>query len=278
MNRRSAARHLIARPRKAIRRTVGRARFMRSVRASDTFVVTFPKSGTTWVSYLLALVRADRATGDRCELSLNDSILWVPGVNDEYFRGGRLPDEPHLQDPRVFRVHAPYDAGLPRVVYIVRDPRDAMVSYYYHNRRGKAEFDTSIDEYVEGNATWPCDWGEHAGGWSAQADRENVLLMRYEDLKARTFESFRTILDFCRLELTDDELVDYIERSSFEKMQRAEEPVGVRSARDIRFIRKGVAGDWRSELSPESAQLIVRRYEGLMASLGYETATGEPAR
>ena len=58
----------------------------------------------------------------------------------------------------------------------------------------------------------------------------------------------------------------------------AEEPVGVRSARDIRFIRKGVAGDWRSELNPESAQLIVRRYEGLMASLGYETATGEPAR
>jgi len=175
-------------------------------------------------------------------------------------------------------VHAPYDAGLPRVVYIVRDPRDAMVSYYYHNRRGKAEFDTSIDEYVERNATWPCDWGEHAGGWSTQADRENVLLVRYEDLKARTFACFRTILDFCRLELTDDELVDYIERSSFEKMQKAEEPVGVRSARDIRFIRKGVAGDWRSELSPESAQLIVRRYEGLMASLGYETATGEPAR
>ena len=135
----------------------------------------------------------------------------------------------------------------------------------------------SIDEYVERNDTWPSDWGKHVRGWLAQSGSEDVLFVRYEDLKASTFASFRKIVDFCGLDLSEDELADYIERSSFENMQLAEEPVGDRLA-DIRFIRKGVVGDWQSELSRRSAQLIQERYGDLMAVLGYESTVEESIR
>ena len=274
MTMRRIVKKLIVGPRKVIRRAVGRAEFVRSIRPSDVFIVTFPKSGTNWVGFFLALVAADRSTGERSVLTLDESRRWVAGVNDEYFGGARLPEEPRLQDPRVFKVHAPYDEALGRVIYLARDPRDVMVSYYYHQLRKKQQFDVSIDEYVERNDTWPGDWGDHVSGWLAHADREDVLFLRYEDLKASTVASFRNIVDFCGLGLREDELADYIGRSSFENMRRAEEAVGAPEAGDIRFTRKGVVGDWMNELSPRSVGLIEERYRDLMVSLGYELASG----
>jgi hypothetical protein len=271
---------LINRPRTAFRRVSGRARFRRSIRPSDVFIVTFPKSGTNWVGFLLALVAADRATGSKTEITLGESSDWVRGVNEEYSGGRPLLEDPRLGEPRVFKIHAPCDPIFPRVIYVVRDPRDVMVSYYYHNRRKKLKFEISIDEYVARNDTWPCDWGDHVAGWLSRADQDDVLIIRYEDLKENTQASFRRIVDFCGLDLSDEQLTDYIERSSFDRMSKAEEAVreleaaaGVTEARDdLRFMRRGVVGDWKTELSAESVRLIEERYGDLMASLGYDLA------
>lgn len=276
----SLVKKLINRSRTAVRGISGRARFRRSIRPSDVFIVTFPKSGTNWVGFLLALVAADRATGSKTDITLEESSDWVQGVNEEHFGGRPLPEDPRLGEPRVFKIHAPYDPVFPRVIYVVRDPRDVMVSYYYHNRRKKLEFEIAIDEYVARNDTWPCDWGDHVAGWLSRAGGDDVLFIRYEDLKEDTLASFRRIVDFCGLVLSDEQLNDYIERSSFDRMRKAEEAArqleaaaGVSEARDdIRFMRRGVVGDWETELSAESVRLIEERYGGLMASLGYDLA------
>jgi hypothetical protein len=272
---------LMNRTRNVVRNTMGRKRFERSIRPSDIFIVTFPKSGTNWVGYFLALVVADRATGQRAEPDLDEANQWVRGANSEYLGGEPLPgdEDGRSRDPRVYKIHAPHDPKLRRAIYLVRDPRDVMVSYYYHRqRKTQQQLGLSIDEYVEANDTWPCDWGEHVSGWLDHADSPDVLLLRYEDLKTDTKESFRRIADFCDLRLTDEELADYIERSSFSNMRQAEAAAGSPEAGDLRFTRKGVVGDWRNELSPESVALIEQRYGTLMRRLDYGPAVGSAVR
>ena len=100
-------------------------------------------------------------------------------------------------------------------------------------------------------------------------------MVRYEDLKASTFATFRRIVGFCGITLSDEELAGYIERSSFENMRRAEVACDGDEAGSIRFTRKGVVGDWRNELSPGSVKLIEERYGRLMVSLGYELSFEE---
>jgi hypothetical protein len=265
----------ISGPGRLLREAHGRRRFARSIRNGDTFIVGYPKSGTNWIGFLLALIVADRATGTRSQITLEESSRWVPDFNDDYFGFRPLPDDPTLGRPRVFKVHAPFDPELARVIYVVRDPRDVIVSYFYHKLRTKTDFEMSIEEYVETNDNWPGDWGEHVTGWLEAIDEDRVLLVRYEDLQTDPTSEFRRIVDFSGFEIGEVELAEYVERSSFTNMRRAEVACDGDEAGELRFTRKGVVGDWRNELSPESVSLIEKRYGSLMVSLGYEPSVRE---
>src|SRR4051812_24477753 len=99
--------------------------FHASIRPADLFICSFPKSGTTWLGYLLAnLLKADPAEA----LDLKSFNRYVPDVNLQYTKRGDLREHDHRADPRVLLCHATHDAKLPKVVYVLRDPRDVMVS------------------------------------------------------------------------------------------------------------------------------------------------------
>lgn len=251
------------------RELAGRRRFIASIRDSDVFLVTYPKSGTTWVAFFLASIIADRTRGGRRDLTLDGMQGWVPGVNPHYLREP-LPEVKGGQTPRIFKAHSPANPWFRHVVYLVRDPRDVMVSYFYHFRRRKDDFDLSMEEFVERNDHYAGDWGEHVRGWLKRTSDEHVLLLRYEDLHLEPVTSFRRIAEACGIDLTDEELQHYVERSSFGRMRKAEEVASTENVRGIDFIRQGVVGDWRSELSEGSVRMIEQRYGDLMKILGYE--------
>lgn len=112
----------------------GRFFFRRSLRPTDVFIVTHPRSGTTWMRSLIGNALVQLVFSESCELGFKNH-LYVPDVNKQYFRGGLLPNPLPGIATRFFSTHAPYDPLLPKVIYIIRDPRDVMVSYYHLNFR-----------------------------------------------------------------------------------------------------------------------------------------------
>lgn len=265
---------VIRRPVAALRRKRRLRRFAASTRSNDVFVVTFPKSGTTWVAYFLALVLSDRSGADPGRLDLSSCREWVPDINDHYFKGRPLTEFDSLAEPRVFTLHAPLDPALSRVIYVVRDPRDVAVSYFYQRLRKKLDLALDLSEYVEEfvaeDSIWPSGWSDHVGGWLGRQNEAGFRLVRYEDLKRRPIETFGTILESIGIDLPSDEIRPYVEMASFEEMSKLEKPKSEARQAGPRFIRRGEAGGWREDLGTAQARLIEDRYGDLMLRLGYE--------
>ena len=110
-----------------------------------------------------------------------------------------------LPRPRILKSHEAFAPRYPRVIYIVRDPRDVAVSFYHHNIKWRtiAE-DYPIDDFIPGFIAaqydpWAGSWGDNVKSWiSMRQGSSNFLLVRYEDSEAKhAAGNFSASLNFC---------------------------------------------------------------------------------
>jgi hypothetical protein len=110
-----------------------------AVRPDDTFIVSYPRSGNTWTRFLVAnlLHPAEPATFANIE-------RWVPDTEAQSSRYMRS-----IPSPRTIKSHSYFDPRYPRVIYVVRDPRDVVLSYYDFSRKYRhIEDNYPLERYV----------------------------------------------------------------------------------------------------------------------------------
>ena len=90
-----------------------------AVYPDDVFLVSYPKSGNTWMRFLVGNL-----------VFPNDPITFanverrVPSIYGMSGRKLRL-----VPRPRYIKSHEPFHSKYQNVIYVVRDPRDVAVSY-----------------------------------------------------------------------------------------------------------------------------------------------------
>lgn len=262
---------------KAVLRRIGKAihrrRFAASVRPSDVFLVTYPKSGTVWLSLLVANVL--KGSSDE-QLDINSWVKYVPDINEQYFKHGTLHTYDALASPRIFSVHAPYDRCLKRAVYMMRDPRDVAVSYWHFRRLTEVDFTLSLGEFIATDEQWPGRWEDHVSGWLRRQHSHDLLLLRYEDLQRDTGGTLKRVLEFCGVDYTVAQIERAVEASSFEALQAMESKVRFAEAvRPGRFVRRGKIGGWMEEIDAASLRILERKAAAVMEAAGYARATTE---
>lgn len=197
----------------------------------------------------------------------------VPDLNlEHYFKRKPLHAFAALPDPRVFKVHAPADSRLRRVIYLVRDPRDTLLSYYYYLKWVEPGFSKPLDAFVLSHTPWPMDWDAYVGPWLELAARSKYLVLRYEDLHADPRLYCRKALDYAGLAATDAELDAAIAEAWRENKRRRTqlyENLASRFGAGVRDIRENGVGAYRSEFSAELDRRCCEKYRGLMEQLGY---------
>jgi hypothetical protein len=260
--------------RRAVRRALGLDPPGRavSVYTDDTFIVSYPKSGNTWVRFLLATLQHPDAEVDF--VTVHDMIP------DIYRTPSRVLKA--CARPRILKSHESFDPRYPKVVYLVRDPRDVVTSYFHHRRWRAPEVATpNLDEHLErflaGGLDCYGNWQQHVTGWLEHVrDRSSLLLMRYEDLARAPAQELHRLVEFIGLEATEAELKRACERCSFEAMRKLErfqaEVAGtlapIRAQRP--FVRSGTVGGWRQELPMPLAARIAEVWRPTMTKLGYD--------
>ena len=247
--------------------------------ADDVFIVSYPKSGNSWVRFLIAhLVAAGRPV----DFSSVQQI--VPGI--DFVSARKLAS---LARPRILKSHEYFDPRYEKLVYLVRDPRDVVVSYYHHDLRRRliAEgypMERYVERFLAGRLDPYGSWHEHVGSWLGARDGDpGFLLLRYEDLSAAPQQGLRRIADFLGLRPDDAALALACERSSFEAMRRLErfqaETAGTLSPARVQqpFVRSGTVGGWRREMAAALGAQITARWGPTMAKLGYGERAPAPA-
>jgi hypothetical protein len=199
----------------------------------------------------------------------------MPDINEIYSAQNSLDEFASLPDPRFFSVHARYDPKFPKVVYMLRDPRDVMVSYYHYKRLTDENFRSSLQEFILSDNHYPCRWDEHVAGWLLNGLHAPLCLVRYEEMHQDTQGVLKRVLDFAGLSYTEAGISRAVEASRFERMRSAEEQYGfpypdVLTDTDERFVRRGKVGSYRDELNVESLRMLDEKYGAVMRVVGYE--------
>jgi aryl sulfotransferase len=172
--------------------------------------------------------------------------------------------------------------GAEGAIVVVRDPRDVAPSLASHRN-------TSIDDAIafmnDRDAKFSANttkqdlqlrqklpgWSGHVTSWLDQTDIP-VHLVRYEDLQIDTVTMLRRALQFAGQAATDDEICRAVQFADFARLRQQEEEKGFREAppqAGARFFRRGEAGAWRDELTPDQAARIEADHAPMMRRLGY---------
>jgi len=260
---------------------------------NDVFIVSFPKSGSTWLRHLIANV-------NQYMLSLNHGNAEPPEKPSTFEQVDDLI--PFLEDkasgnihdlftstktnsifPRMFKTHQPWQCDGPpcrgwvadrqaktqckcpmcaskykRVIYIIRDGRATMYSYYHFQKdlrlRGRTK---SFDLFLRyRKRRYPgVSWADHVRTWLA-APNVDILWVKYEDLKKQPNIELLKVMKFLNVDVNNDAIQDAlnwsIKASSRDSMRKTERESGAglftkkyrRSYNNFKMVHKG-KGKWK---------------------------------
>jgi len=243
--------------------------------AADVAIVSFGKSGRTWLRVLLwrYLARKNGYASDSISGfdEFRDRRAGVPVLfftHDNYIKD-------FLGHDRKAEVYG----DLP-VVLLVRDPRDTAVSQFFQWKHRMVSRKKVINDYPLDDATSVHDFiaGGNAGipkiisfmnQWADAFDSmSKLLVVKYEDLRADTKGQLRRILEFIGEQPVEADIEDAVTFASIDNMRRMETENAAKSGAHRSMkpgnaddpssfkVRRGKVGGWRDYVTEEQANAL----------------------
>ena len=235
----------------------------RGLDVRDVFFGSYPRSGSTWLRFLLF----ETLSGQSSEFGkVNTSI---PNVGDHRKAPRLLPG-----GGRLIKTHEPYRNSYEKALYLVRDPRDVVLSEFaYHQALGVVgdEFDRYLLSFLRKTVSPFGSWQYNVQTWlqAKMPQGRNIVVIKFEDLRGNTAATLAHILEFLNVSRDSEAIQRAVDNNSVEKMREKENRSPQRVSQKGRFIRTGTAGGWRQRLTDRQIELIESYTHELLASLGY---------
>ena len=139
-----------------------RLRYLEYVpRPDDIFVVTYSRSGTTWMQMILYQLTTDG------NMDFPHIYEYCPWFEASLRSAGGFEGRP---SPRLFKSHLPYrriPKGPCKYIYVARNGKDVAVSYFHYyqtHRAYQGTFAEFFDQFLAGKIP-PGSWFEHVQDW-----------------------------------------------------------------------------------------------------------------
>jgi aryl sulfotransferase len=273
------------------------------------WLVSYPKSGNTWLRMMLASLMSgggpidinaldiqigiatfaemDEFLGiESCELTREEIAAARPALHAAIAADHEGPLILRKVHDRYWRTPSGDAAFVPSIsrgaVYIVRDPRDVAVSYAHH--RG-SEIERMIGQMADdgvalAGAIWrgreqlpqPLGaWSAHALSWIDQSEIP-TLVIRYEDLLRAPMACLAKVASHLGIDASEGNLLAAVAATRFDTLRTQEDESGFREryiTASAPFFRQGRAGGWCERLSTDQAARIVARHGAVMRLFGY---------
>lgn len=249
-------------------------------RDADAYIISFPRSGRTWLRLMLGKYISDLAGIAPRDISKIykitsqlDGIPTVGFVHDGSSFAGRNLRADELGVSKGFYRNR-------KVVLLVRDLRDTLVSYYFYCRARKGVYTSDIGSFIRD----PHFGAEKAIAflniWAANRHvPKDFLLLRYEDIVADPAGQMRTLLAFLEIPVDPIILNASVEYASFNNMKKMEAsgqaPIATLHTRpghesEGYTVRRGQIGGFTSDLSEDDIAYLSELIDNSLSEIyGY---------
>jgi hypothetical protein len=228
-------------------------------------VVSYPKGGRTWLRTLVGKALCE-------SFGLDEDLIFGK------FRGDEAPGVPRLSythDGCGFSKHRRYDEletdkseyRKKKVLLLLRDPRDVLVSFYLHASRRSDLYHGSLSEFIRDDYYGIRKIVAFYNVWHANLRvPRDTLVLRYEHMHADPAGNLRATLDFIGMhDVTDGTVEKAVRFASFDNMKRLEgsrhfaskklRPGKVEDEESWK-VRRGVVGGHGAYLTPDDRRYI----------------------
>ncbi|XP_063320929.1 cytosolic sulfotransferase 3-like [Pelmatolapia mariae] len=234
-------------------------------RPDDILIATYPKAGTTWVSYILDLLYFGQLGPDRqTSIPLNDRVPFLeickPRLPTGTEQAEKLPTT-----PRLIKTHLPVQF-VPqsfwkqrcRIIYVARNAKDNVVSYFHFARMNSAlpepgDWSSYLQEFMEGKRAFG-SWYDHVNSWwEKKHTYSNLHFMFYEDLIEDCGREIDRLCSFLGLSPSVEEKERVRASVTFDSMKQNKmtnySTVKTMNHNVSPFMRKGKVGDWKNHFT-----------------------------
>ena len=189
----------------------------------DVFVATQMKCGTTWMQQIVhqILTKGEGEFTDDGHRHLYTISPWIES------RGSvRLENAPLINGRRIVKTHlatnlCPYSSDA-KFIYVARHPTACLASAidFVSMLMGPMTPHNNFCDWFCSDDMWWRSWPEHVEGWWRWSqERDNVLFIHYEEMLESPSEKLAEIAKFLEVELTEQELANAVEKSSYQYMK-----------------------------------------------------------
>jgi len=239
----------------------------RGIDGNDVMVASYPRSGNTWLRFMLTKILTGRSAG----FDNVNSVIAEIGIHKDALP--LLPGE-----GRLIKTHELYRPTYKRAIYLVRDMRDSLLSQYSREKElglvWWADFDGYIEAFLRGTINGFGPWHEHIPNWldSPLAKRGDVLTVQFEQMRKNPQQKLEQILDFLGLAVRPDAIAEAIADNTIERMKEREnkaQKLHKSDSKEGRFVRQGAVMGWVDKYTPAQLELIDQFAGATLSRMGY---------
>lgn len=253
------------------------------VRPDDVWIVTYPKSGTTWTQELIWLVcnELDFQKAQDVPQDTRFPFIDLIGLRDLPEPFNPLRDALKMPSPRFIKSHLP-PAFLPnalwsvqpKMVHVRRNPKSVAVSYYHHSV-SLHSYNGTLDQFIRSmmnELVYYSPFHRHVIEFS-ELRYPNMLSLCFEDMKRDLSGTIAEVCRFFNKTYTPEQVAQLVEHLSFDRMRQntsvnrsewVEYNLKQTNRTDklhdnnMQFIRQGKADGWKNEIPEELIEAMDR--------------------
>ena len=221
-------------------------------------------SGSTLSSTVVQCILADGQEQEHIGLHSNPFLENKnPGAEFSNFELNKTRPTPRLSKTHLqhqYLKHA-LEKGQGKIVLVMRNPKDVIVSYYNHYKNffGFNGTFANFMELVKGKRVYYGDIFEWYQGWWSARNHPNVLQIMYEDLVNDASNTIRKIAIFLGKVLSDgtvDKIAMAISFKNMSKKASFDSTWDDTEKLKKSYFRKGEVGDWKNWFNEDQSQWV----------------------
>ncbi len=271
------------------------------------WLASYPKSGNTWLRSFLSTYFYMDINRDTFDFDILNKIEQFPRLN--HFKNiGTIPknfeevtklwipmqNKINLNNNLVFlKTHNVFGSinnhqftdknNTLGAIYIVRDPRDVLISYSKHmnndiehtlkyiledNHMGLLEGSDNVFNEIRAS------WGQNYNSWK-HFNLSPIILIKYEDLLDNPFNTFLIIIKYIskltKIEINEEKIKKCIKICEFKNLQNLEKKIGFAENLHKKelFFNQGKKNQWSNKINEKILYRIEKKFKKEMKELNY---------